>query len=234
MKNLTFLLLLATFLGISACGPATVESETSRWNSNKERINRLKANYTKFSGVLDKVLADADAAMKSAESISSEEEKIKAMGDANSKAAPQFVLDLDGMDKLIRSVEDLATKAKQTSGDASDTNAAYDAANRATETIRDSRNRLNTANVSDVAAANAVTDAVKKNLDGAKKRLNDVISTADKKAEDAKKAEEDAKTAADKKAEEEKKAKADIVCQYCKKSCPAGSTECPHCGGPLN
>jgi hypothetical protein len=232
MKNLFFLFLSVSMFWTS-CGPATVESETSRWNSNKERISKLGALYPNFKPLLQTILTEAETKMKAAESMSKAEEKIIAMGAANTVASPNFVSILSGISDKIKSLKDAAVSAQQKTTDKNDSNAAWSAASSAENTIRACEMKLQSAQPANVSEANAIAEAAEDELDAAKKRLDDVAKVASGKAADAKKTEEDAKKAAadDKKAEEAKVA--DVVCSYCKKSSPAGSKECGGCGAAL-
>ena len=225
MKNL-FFLLLATAAFWTSCGPATVESETSRWNSNKERIGKLGALYSNFKPVLQSVLAEAETKMKAAEAVSKPEDKIKAMSEANGVASATFVTQLESISGKIKSLKDAVVSVQQKATDKSDANAAWVAAMSAEGTIRNSEAKLLAAAPTNASEATAVVDAITDELDASKKRLDDVAKVAAGKAEDNKKAAAD-----DKKAEEAKTA--DVICAYCKKSSPAGSKECGSCGAAI-
>jgi hypothetical protein len=228
MKNL-FFILLAVSAFFASCGPATVESETSRWNSNKERIGKLGALYPNFKTVLQSVLSEAETKMKAAEAISKQEDKIKAMGEANTAASPNFIYTLEGISGKIKSLKDAVVSVQQKATDKSDANAAWVAAMSAEGTIRNSEAKLLAAQPTNASEATAVVDAIEDELDASKKRLDDVAKVAAGKAEDNKKSAEEAKKAE----EEAKKATADVVCAYCKKSWPAGTKECGGCGAPI-
>lgn len=233
MKNIylfTVLMALATFW--SSCG-SSVEGETASWKSNQERITRLKANYPGFKGALDAALNDAKTAMESAQSVGDKEAKIKAMSAANDKASPQFVRELDGMDRLMRDIEGKISKTKQAGGDRNDQSAIWDAANRADQAIREAKSKLKSSTAADIASANAITSSVTSNLKSVQSLLDDIAKEAKNKADAAKKAEDDKKAAAAKADEDAKKAAAPIKCGACGTENKAGSTKCSQCTAPL-
>ncbi len=219
------LMLILTILILSACGKASVESETKRWQANQDRITRLRALYAGFSGALDQAFNEARTAMMAAEQLDGEA-KIAAMAKANQKANVSFIRDLDQMDRLVQSVEDKITKAKQTTTKTNDQSAAWDAARRADSAIRESKNKLSFANVKEIAAANAITKSVKSQLDGAEKRLEEVMKVAKQAEKETKQAEETAKEVAAEK-------QADVVCSYCKARNTPDQKECSKCSAPL-
>lgn len=233
MKKLNIFALVLAFLSIVACGKRTVESETTRWKAAQDRINRVKSQYPNFAAVLDEVFKAADADFKAAEGISDDEKKVAAMSAAIDKAAPSFVMDLDGLEQTIRELDDKISKSKQTGGDVNDRTAIMDASQRGDIAVAEARQLLKSAQPTDISSANATVKNIKDNIDAAKKRLDDLVSAAEKKINDAKKSEEDAKKAADQKAEEEKKAAADIKCTYCGVMNKAGSLKCSGCGASL-
>ncbi|MFK8103475.1 MAG: hypothetical protein AB8G15_13160 [Saprospiraceae bacterium] len=226
MKNFVpGVLLILTIVILSACGKASVESETKRWQSNQDRITRLRALYPGFSGALDHAFAEARTAMVAAEQLEGET-KIAAMTKANQKASVSFIRELDQMDRLVQKIEDKITKAKQTTTKKNDQNAAWDAARRADNAIRESKNKLSFASVKEIAAANAITKSVKSQLDGAEKRLEEVMKVA-------KKVEKETKEAAEIAKEVEAEKQADIVCSYCKARNTPDQKECSKCSAPL-
>ena len=225
MRNFSIGLFLLSIILIGACGKASVESETKRWKHNQDRITSLKAIYPSFSTALDKTFDEANAAMLSAERLT-EEAKVEAMANANRHASASFIRDLDRMEDLVQDIEDKITKAKQSTTKQNDQSAAWDAARRADTAIREAKRKLSFANVKEIAAANAITKAVKTKLDAAEKRLDEVMKVAKETAQKQEKTEKLVK-------ETEKKAKADIVCGYCKSKNAAGAKQCGKCSAPL-
>lgn len=233
MKKQYLLGLLAVFLLAVSC-KQSVEGESSKWEANKQRLSSLGAKYSNFKPAIEATLQEAQAAWDAAQSVSDEKAKIKAMSEANAKASPEFVRNLESVDDKINKIRDLAAKAAQQAGDHSDSDAAWVAKTNADRTISESQSSLRTAAPSSAGDANAVVGSIIKNLEAAQKSLDDVVKVAESKKEENKKAEENKTTAEEnKKAEEEKKA-SPIKCGYCSTSNAAGSTKCSSCGADLN
>ena len=77
-----YLLLTAAVVFFASCGKATVESETKRWASTQQTLDKLSGEYPGFKTALQEAKAAGEAKMKAAEGVSKEEEKVKAMSDA--------------------------------------------------------------------------------------------------------------------------------------------------------
>lgn len=233
MKKLFFLALGAALLILNTACKQTVEGESNRWESNKQRIEKLKAKYPGFSSALDEVMTQAEAKFNEAESVSGDEGKIELLSAANKIASPNFVTQLDGLDSKINNIEDLAAKAAQESTDHSDRDAAWTAKTSATRAIEEARKQVRSANASSITAAEGVIEGIVLNLNRAEERLQKVVKTAEDKKAAEEKAAEDEKTAEDdaKAAEEEKKAA--IKCGYCGTMNDAGTAKCNSCGAAI-
>jgi hypothetical protein len=233
MKKLLFFALAALLLVANTSCKRTVEGESNKWKANKQSVEQMRANYSNFGAAFDEILEKAEAKMNEAESASSEDQSIKLMAEANGIISSSFVNKLKNFDRKVNDIEDLAAKAAQIPGDHSDNDAAWVAKNSADRAIRDARNSLKSAQISNVAAAEGVVSSAMQNLERAEKRLKDVISKTEKKIDDKEKAEEDKKAQEEAaKAEEEKKAEP-VKCGYCGKMNDPGAKECGSCGAPI-
>lgn len=233
MKKLLFLALAAVFLVVNTACKRTVEGENNKWESNKERIGKLKAKYPGFSSPLNEVMTQAEAKFKEAETVSGEEGKIELLSAANKIASPNFVTKLDGLDRKINNIEDLATKAAQAATDESDREAAKSAKRSATVAIENARREVRNAKANSIASAEAVIEGITLNLNRAEDRLEKVLKVAEAKKDAEEKTAEDEKTAEeDAKAAEEEKTAA-IKCGYCGTMNEAGALKCSGCKAPI-
>ncbi|MCP4443003.1 MAG: hypothetical protein GY810_29205 [Aureispira sp.] len=233
MKNLYVVVaMLLGFLAVS-CGTSP-EAQKNQWNSNKKRLTRLQAEYPNFKTALAAVLTDAEAKWTSAEGVSGEEAQIEAMQGANSAASPQFVKDLDGLNKKMEDLKDLMTDVQQHVADYGDAAAARVAASEANNTLATVEGGIRTASASDANSANAITKGWTSKLESASKRLKKVQETAQKKKDDKKAADDKAKADDDKKAAADEEAKKPIKCAGCGTMNEAGSLKCSGCTAPLD
>ena len=154
MKKLTLFLLL--IVAMIAC-KKSVEGETATWESNKNKLKKLKASYPSFAALLDKELKDAEAKWKEAQGISNEEEKIKKMAEANYTFSQGFVYELGTLETKI---ENLSKKSKKVSNSIT------------AKDVNLSKNNLKT-----VIATN---DEVKETLLTVEKLLNKGVKSEDK------------------------------------------------------
>jgi chromosome segregation ATPase len=101
MKKVSLLLLFC--IALLSC-KKTVEGETTAWNANKTKLNKLKANYPAFASVLDNEMKEAQAKWDEATKLSNEEEKLKKMSEANYTFNQGFVYDLDNLETKIKNI----------------------------------------------------------------------------------------------------------------------------------
>lgn len=233
MKN--FYVIAAMLLGFLAvsCGTSP-EAQKNQWNSNQKRLTRLQAEFPNFKAALQTVLKDAEAKWTTAEGVSGEEAQIEAMQAANSTASPQFVRDLDGLNKKMEDLKDLMTDVQQHISDYGDAAAARTAATEASVTLGQIEGGVRTASASDVNSANAITKSWTSKLESASKRLKKVQETAKKKQDDKKAAADDKKAAEDSKAAAQEEAAKPIKCAGCGTMNKAGSLKCSGCTAPLD
>jgi DNA repair exonuclease SbcCD ATPase subunit len=227
MKNWYLLLAAVAAIFMSSCGKATVDSETSRWKSTQQLLDKLSGEYPGFKTALMQTKDAAAAQMKTAEAVSGDEAKIKAMSEANNAAKPQFVRDLETLKPNMEKLKNLMVEVpKKVTTDADKTSAAL-AVREADFTIGTVTSKLNSAAPANASEANGLTASLVSEVDAATKRLSSLIK-------DAEKTTAANKTAADSSKKVEEKKLADIKCRSCGKMQPAGSKKCGDCTAPLD
>jgi hypothetical protein len=227
MKNWYLMLAAVAAIFMSSCGKATVESETSRWKSNQQLLDKLSGEYPGFKTALMQTKDDAAAKMKSAEAVSGDEAKVKAMSEANNAAKPQFVRDLETLKPNMEKLKNLMVDVpKKVTTDADKTAAAL-GVREADITLGSIEAKLRTAAPANANEANGLTASMISEVEAASKRLSSLIK-------DAEKTTAANKTAADSSKKEEEKKLADVKCRSCGKMQPAGTKKCPDCTAPID
>jgi hypothetical protein len=217
MKRKFVLLGLILGLLFASCS-RSVEGETSSWTRNTQKIADLKALYPGMRAALDEKLREATSAWDAAQSVSGEDEKIKAMAKANGLISGGFISDLDNFsdkeEKLNKLILDVQAKAKGMEN----LSAANAARSQAQMALQDAKNRIQMG-VGSSSEANTVMRKISSDLDAATKNLKSILDGF---------AQEKKETENAKKAEEEKAQPWN--CNYCGKSNTADALECGGCG----
>lgn len=226
MKHFYFLFTCFSLLIFTACGKATVESEQKAWAANLQTIERFSGEYPAFKTVFAEVKTKATDAMKAAESISGEEEKITAMSAANALLKPRFLRDLETIKSTTQRLKDLMVKAPTKVQGADFAQAISIAVKEAELTINKADMSLRTASPTTLDQAQGITSAIEQELSASNKRINDIISTFEK-------AQNAAQQAAEKVKQEEAAATAQIKCRSCGSMNAAKSSTCGQCGAPF-
>jgi hypothetical protein len=228
---LVLLALLFAFLGFTACSKS-IEGEQKNWENNQKIVKDLVLSYPAFKGVLESQLAAAQEAMKKAESIKDEKERIEKMAAANEMAFGEFARYLYNFEREKKTLrEKMDVLGAQTFDEANRANA-----NRA---IDDARMALQKAEAAIAKGASTLEEATSATRI-AKKAIEEAIESI---ARVEKLAQEKQKQAAEQQAQqqaqdsikrvEEQRAQF-ITCQYCQVKNEAGTTKCKGCNAPLN
>lgn len=222
-----YLLLTAAVVLFASCGKATVESETKRWASTQQTLDKLSGEYPGFKAALQEAKAAGEAKMKAAESVSKEEEKVKAMSDAINAARPQFVKDLEDLKTNTNKLKDLMTQAPKKVTTPADKDAAMLAVREADFTLGSVETKLRSAAPANINEANGITAGIASELKAATDRLDKILK-------DAEKTTAGNKTAADSTKKADEKKLADVKCRSCGTMNAAGSKKCSSCTAPID
>ena len=227
LRAVLFALFTALVL-VSACGKATVESETKAWNSNVSKVKELMAQYPGLKPALEARMAEAEEINKKADSLSGDEAVAK-LKDANAKLRGGWVTDLENLDTDLADLRKKSVEAASGAGDAASQAAAKLAADDAKKTIERVEKTLAKGAKTDADAA-AVVKKVKADVATSLEAINKVVEGDKKKKDDKAKADQDKadKAAADKAAADAKVA--DWTCEYCDAKNKHDKTKCDSCG----
>jgi peptidoglycan hydrolase CwlO-like protein len=226
MKNLCLLLLASIAIFLSSCGKASVESETANWKSNQQLLEKLSGEYPNFKTALTAVKTAAEAEMKTAEAVSGDEAKIKAMSAANSTARPQFVRDLEGLKGRINKLKDLIVEIPKKVTTDADKAAAQLGVRTANEVLEGMPLKMLVSNPTNVNEANGLAASLVSDIETATTRLSSLVKDAEKTTAANKTATDSTKKVEDKKV-------ADIKCRSCGTMSPAGTKTCSSCSAPF-
>lgn len=215
---------------VTACAK-TVEGESKKWDANVTKVNALGAKYPGMKPALDARLAASKATWDSANGISDEESKIKAMAAANSAIMAGFVTKLDGVEGSLAKLRESRVSAASMAGDESSRLAAKLAAEDAQKTIDRVEKTLKDG-AKDEASATAVVDKVVADIETAQKAVDKVLEGDKKKAEDKAAADKAADDKAAKADADKAAAVADWTCEYCGTANKHDATACSSCGAP--
>jgi hypothetical protein len=227
MKN-WYVLLLAGLTFFAAACKRTAEGEKASYEQNKKRLEKLGAEYPGFKTALQALITEAEPEWKKAEGLSGEEQ-IKAMAAVNGKLAPNYVYSLERLKDDLNALKDAKTKAPQqvkTDGEKASLAAAIEEAN---ITLNRIEGELKSREASTGTEVQAIVEGWKKEIEAAKKRIDDIAGVASQAKEEEKKNAEEAQ-------KKEEAAKAPIKCKKCGTKCDPTKGECKKCsacGAPL-
>ena len=233
MRKLFTLFVIGIF-AINACGP-TLESSNEDWENNQKAMTQLKSDYAAFMPLIDQKLEEAKKVWNTSQNISSEEEKLDKMVEANKILSSGSIGDLRNMKSKISGLKNKkeslmkmkvnSYQLEERAQDAFET--VKKAINKAEKVIYMGKDDFNIDEAPGKLdrAFIGLTDAYKEVeiiIDLINKENNKITEEKEKKEQQVK--EENKK---------EKKAKADIKCEYCGTLNKAGSSKCTSCGGPF-
>ncbi len=226
MKHLYLLFAASIALFASSCGKATVETETKRWAATQQTLERLGGEYPGFKTVLAEAKAAGETKMKAAESVSKEEDKIKAMTEAINAARPQFVADLENMKTNVNKLKDLMAEATKKATTPEDKAAVQLVVQDADLKVFMMELQLRSAAPTNINEANGLTSALARDVKSFTERLEKMVKDGEKTAAGN-------KAAADSTKKVEEKKLADIKCRSCGTANPAGTKKCNSCTAPI-
>ncbi len=223
-------LLITTVMILAGC-KASVEGETKRWTTNKQKVQTMTALHSSFKKPLKQQLKKATALFDAAKEIGDKEQSAKKMARANSMLASGIVGKLESVDRKKKKLRDKIVTATTKARAKSDRLAAKLAAKDARRVLREVDRRLEDG-ASSVSAATAVLTRLNSDLDGSLRRMDKVIRSAKQKLK-AKKGKKGKKgkpgaAPADRKAKPAAAGK--WKCEYCDKMHADKLKKCPNCG----
>ncbi|WP_027003602.1 hypothetical protein [Hugenholtzia roseola] len=228
---LALLALLFALLGFTACSKS-VEGEQKSWESNQKAVKDLALSYPAFKSVLESQLEAAQQAMKAAEGIKDEKERIEKMAAANEMAFGEFARYLRNFDKEKKTLREKMDKlGAQTLDEANRANA-----NRAIEEARMALQKAEAAiskGGTTLEDATSATRLAKKAIEEATESITRIEKLAQDKQKQTTEQQAQQQAQDSVKKVEEQKAQF-ITCQYCQVKNEAGSTKCKGCNAPLN
>lgn len=210
----------------------TVESEKKAWERNLKKIERLSLDYPNFQHVLQVQKKKAVAVMKAAESISSEDEKIKKLSEANSVINAAFVRNLDSIKSKKKSLRNEIIKVRGLKMEMNERLSANRAISDADRVISEADDKIRQ-DVDTVSQAEALTSLVLSDLKSAESGLETVSRRIKDRIASEKKAELDKKKAVEKEEAAKKELAKPVKCPYCGTLNPPGKSKCKGCGAPL-
>ncbi|WP_428262386.1 zinc finger Ran-binding domain-containing protein [Haliangium sp.] len=228
---------LAALLCAAACSKS-VEGEGKRWQRNLNSVKELSVLYPGFKGALEAQRATAEAAMKEAEAISGEEQRIEKMAAANQLLDGGFVGQLADVDRTTKKIRELIVTVSGKTKDEADRLSARQAAESAERVLSEVQTTL-ARGAPDPAAAAVVLKKVSADLRAATSNLDKVArAVRDKERKDeeanAKAGQGGDKAAAGatdpKGAGGTAPAAATWTCEYCDHQNAAEATTCSNCG----
>jgi len=230
MRKISVLLVMVLALTLSC--KKTVESEKKAFESNKKRVEALTFEYPSFKNVLADKIKAAEESMKSAETVTDEEAKIKKMSEVNGALMSGCVRNLEQITDLKKSLKSTIIEVKGLKLDYNERMGANRAADDADETIMKSDEKLK-AEVNTLSEAESLSGIILRDLKSAKDNRDGIVA---KVKERERKIEEEKKTAeVSKQKEDVKKVEAEkpVKCGYCGTLNPPANTKCKSCGAPL-
>ena len=223
MRLTTFLAIALASCMVWACGKATPESETRRWESAQKTLQTLGTKYSGFKPALEVVMTESTTLWEKALEETNEEKQLEAMSVANKAAYPLFVRSLDKIADEIETLKSLKTKVLQDGGtDEADKAALESVGKDVDEVLSDVKAMLKKQKVANPTEAEALLEEAKKAMINVSKRLKDVATTAKNKQSEAE-ATADSSSNADKA----------IKCAYCGGMNASGTLKCSGCGAPV-
>lgn len=223
MRVTTFLAVALAFCVVLACGKATPESETKRWESAQKTLQTLGTKYSGFKPALEVVITESTTLWEKALEETNAEKQLEAMSVANKAAYPAFVRSLDKIADEIETLKSLKTKVLQDGGtDEADQAALESVGKDVDEVLSDVKSMLKSQKVANPTEAEALLEEAQKAMTTVTKRLKDVATTAKNK-------ESEAAAAVDSSANADKSVK----CSYCGSMNASSTLKCSGCGAPV-
>jgi len=235
------LLLLLAFVGIAVSCKKTVEGESKNWEYNLKSANELMASYPQYKEAIQKQVEEAKGKMESAKKVSSEEERIKAMAEANSSMTNGLVGEIQTYE---RTKNDLESQIR-TLGQKPQTERDENKADRAIDDAKDSKRRaeklVNGESTADIAEAQTRFKRATSELQTSLDFVKDIADRIDRK--NAKRDEQKAQNnggggsndgGSNNAAKVEEKPEDKMVkCEYCSNTVKFGNGKCSGCGAQL-
>ncbi|MFT7622475.1 MAG: hypothetical protein ACI9WU_001648 [Myxococcota bacterium] len=215
MKRVLILALALLFFG--AC-KKSVESESKRFETNKQRLSELKALYPGFAKPLTARLAKGEKLAKEAREMGDEEAAAEKLSSANKALLGGFVSDLDDVEEKVNGLKAKMVEAATSAADKATGAGAKVASDQAGKTLAAVEAALKQG-ATDEAGAKAIAGKALRDLAAAEKNLGTVVSAGKGKTTKAETGKAEAKAA-----------KANWTCGYCQKSNPHHEHKCTGCG----
>ena len=187
MRNLFLLVSLLVFF--AACGPS-VESETKAWDSNKQKIEKLKAEYPAYVALFDQKMEQAKTLWDAAAKETDEDAKAKKMSEANNLIDKGPIAELSSLKSDLSELKSLSNQMDNSTLDERALEKASDARKlmrKAKDKVDDVLNRTEKATVDEAVG---MINKAKSRIEEAKGEIKSVIKQAKKKEANAKKTEE--------------------------------------------
>lgn len=241
--NQLFLLSIVSILSlIVASCKSTVEGETSRWDSNSQKIVQLKQQYPQFSNAIEQQFEIARKQWVNAQAISGEEQKISAMSVANSRINNSFIDLLSDMDNQKRKLRDLQDKLRRLNGPEELSYRASSSTSECTYTLSIIDMTL-ARGAQTNSEAESVLQALKQSIENTILHGNDVVAYADELERKKVQEEKDkqttttnsnaSSTTTESTVTETPAATNSVTCSYCGTTNASGGGNCSSCKAPL-
>jgi hypothetical protein len=172
------LLLIFSMLVLSGCGKS-IEKETSRWESNLQKVESLKSTYPGYAGLLAEEVEKAEVKWDAALLVADEKEQIKALALANDFVKRGMIKELLTIKSCLSSADQkVKTLVKMEKDSTEDTMASF-AVKEAQMAISKAKTVLNSASadysqaVATLSAAGAELKSAETSLDKAIRVIRD-------------------------------------------------------------
>lgn len=175
MKYLPLLLLPFLWMGCER----TVDSENNRWVRNKARLERLSSEYPNLAVAFSAHLQQASQVYQQAEQVSNEEEKINLMAEANRKASPTYIKQLDQLDEKVEKLRTSSLELMERSENSNFLLTGLKSMN-VEETIKEAKAYLKEVKVSNEHQAEQVVDKAIAKIDRLQKSVSQSLKKIEK------------------------------------------------------
>jgi hypothetical protein len=230
-KRMAIVVGLVALLSVSSC-KKTPEAEAKNWERNTRRAQELSALYPGFGPAIKAQQALAQTAMDAARAISSPEEAVRRMSEANGLLTGGFVGGLSSLDGKVRKVREKITSVSASATAGPDQAATQAAVMEAQRVLSGVEAALRQGATEPIGAA-AIVRKIETDLSSTTSSLDTLLDAAKKRQEAAKTPQASAAGAEAPGAASAASPKAETwKCTYCGRQNESPSAKCKGCGAP--